>query len=67
MDKYLENPNLYKTTSSPGFGKKMSEEDLVNNIITFNGQNNNMAYNKSEINGMNNLILNGNFNGFETK
>ena len=35
--------------------------------MTFNGQNNNMAYNKSEINGMNNLILNGNFNGFETK
>ena len=67
VDKYLENPNLYKTTSSAGFGKKMSEEDLVNNMITFNGQNNNMAYNKSEINGMNNLILNGNFNGFETK
>ena len=75
VDKYLENPNIYnyKTISSAGFGKKSNEEDLVNNMIIFNGQsfnknqNENEINSKSEINGMNNLILNGNFNGFQTK
>ena len=59
VDKYLENPNFYKTTSSAGFGKRLSEEDSVN------GQSYNK--NENENNGMNNLILNGNFNGFQTK
>ena len=75
VDKYLENPNLYKTNSSATFGKKVTEDDLVNNMMSYNGQFYN-KYNKNEnedikteINGMNNLILNGNFNfnGFQTK
>ena len=65
IDKYLENPNFYKTTSSIGFGKRLSEEDVVNNRMNFNGQSYNK--NENENNGMNNLILNGNFNGFQTK
>ena len=74
VDKYLENPDFYKTASSAGFGKKLADEDLVNNMISYNGQNSNQknkneneAFGKIEINGMNNLILSGNFNGFQTK
>ena len=69
VDKYIENPNFYKTISSAGFGKRSYEDDLVNNIMTINGKTYNINNNENEayINGMNNLILNVNFNGFENK
>ena len=74
VDKYLENPDFYKTGSSAGFGKKFVDEDLVNNMVSYNGQSSNQknknekeTFGKTEINGMNNLILSGNFNGFQTK
>ena len=54
VDKYLENPNIYKTPSLADY--------IINNKMISNGQN----Y-KAETNGINNLILNGNFNEFETK
>ena len=54
VDKYLQNPELYKILPSN-----------ANNYLNYNGQNNNKSdendVNKNEINGMNNLILNGNF------
>ena len=54
VDKYLQNPELYKILPSN-----------ANNYLNNNGQNNNKSdendVNKNEINGMNNLILNGNF------
>ena len=55
VDKYLKNPELYNTFPSKR-----------NISLNLNGQNNNKNENnvdKGENNGMNNLILNGNFNG----
>ena len=60
VDKYLSNPELYNNPSS----KKS------NNSSNINGQNNNIVEennNKEEKNGMNNLILNGNFNSSKIK
>ena len=54
VDKYLENPNLYKTISLADY--------IINNKMISNGQNS-----KTTINGINKLILNGNLNEFEEK
>ena len=74
VDKYLSNPDLYKTDVSAEFGKKSVEDDIDNNMVNFNGlsydknfKNENDNFFKTENNGVNNLILNGNFNGFVTK
>ena len=74
VDKYLSNPDLYKSDISAEFGKKAVEDDLENNMVNFNGlsydknyKNENDEFFKTENNGVNNLILNGNFNGYATK
>ena len=69
VDRYLVNPSIYNISSSVRLGKRSSEEDLVNNGQNYNVNNNNdnEGISKSEKNGINNLILNGNFNGFLTK
>ena len=74
VDKYLSNPDLYKNDISAEFGKKIVEDDIENNMVNFNGlsydknyKNENDEFFKTENNGLNNLILNGNFNGYVTK
>ena len=58
VDKYLSNPNLYKTISFP-------VNNLKNSVNINNGQDKDEL--KNENNGMNNMILNGNIEEIKTK